>query len=126
MSSEIRVPAAELVRLAALQPSPATDLLVAAAESRGEPLRATASVKASDLLETYRVRRQRWWDEGLPECVGLPEFVDALERLGGVDVVIADYPGGDRSFVVLVTADLTEMAGCIAIARRESTAPSQT
>lgn len=116
----IRIAPDELIRLAKTAHSSCSDLLVAAIEARRADLEATSLVNAAELLATYRVRLARWQAEGVPAAIGLPEFVAALDRLGDSEVVVAGYDDDAQTFVVLVSAGLDTLLGCIAI-RRSST-----
>lgn len=118
MSTELVVEPDELVRLSRASSSPGRELLEDAIRGSRRQLRATSRMSAPELLRTYRVRLQRWMEEGVPTSVGMPEFVEALEAAGDADVVVADYHFNERTFVVLLTGRMDEMLGCVAIDNR--------
>ena len=115
MNAELVVVPDDLIRLAAKSDCPAREGLKDAIRRNGQHLRATSRVSAPQLLRIYQVRLQRWKDEGIPVCVGMPEFVAALEGAGKAAVVVARYSYNEQAFVVLLSGELDAMLGCIAI-----------
>jgi hypothetical protein len=111
----IRIAPEDLRRLAGLSKGPSQEGLVAALNSLPHEIMATKTIRARELLPTYRVRLDRWQHEGVPPSIGLPEFVRVLEELGDSEVVITGYQGPDRYYVLLLSAGVDVLLGCIAI-----------
>src|SRR5437016_5187270 len=78
----LRVRANDLLRLIDGSSVPCREELRSAFAAAPADVTATKPAIASELLPTYQVRLERWRREGLPPSVGLPEFLDALERIG--------------------------------------------
>lgn len=88
---------------------------MAALTACGKGLHPTAPVKTADLLAIYRVRLRRWRDDGAPECLGLPEFVSALESCGQDKLVVAEYQAPGYVFVLLLPTALDRLVACVMI-----------
>jgi hypothetical protein len=114
----LRLAPDELARLASQVDSPCRKELIAALQTAPAEVSATKTIPAADLLPTYRVRLARFQEEGMPPSEGLPEFVDALERHADREVVIASYHAPGTTFVLLSSATLDELLGCVALKDR--------
>lgn len=112
-----------LVRLALASDLPGRDLLVAAVRSAPVTLTVSGTVKADHLLPIYRTRHSRWVAEGIPQSVGLPELVAALEQLGDDEVVIAPLEGPNQHFTLLLSPNMDLLHGLVAIDRPASVEP---
>jgi hypothetical protein len=114
----LRIAPDELGRLASRADAPCRKQLVAALETAPAEVSATQTVRAADLLPTYRVRLARFREEGMPPSEGLPELVDALERHADHEVVIAAYNAPGTTFVLLLSPNLDELLACVAVRGR--------
>ena len=114
----LRIAPDGLARLVSKADPPCRKQLEAALQAAPADVSATKTVRAADLLPTYRVRLARFQEEGLPPSEGLPELVDALERHADDEVVIAAYNAVDTTFVLLLSATLDELLGCVAVKGR--------
>lgn len=121
----LRLAAEHLRLLAARSHLPGCERLATAVDSVAAEVMVTKTVRASELLPTYLVRLRRWEEEGEPPSVGFPEFVQALETLGDSDVAITRYAGPECYFVLLFSAGLDTLIGCIAIEQEPTDNGSQ-
>lgn len=110
-----QIAAGELVRLASRSHSRCAQRLATALQDAPRDVSVTSAVRAADLLPTYRVRLARWREEQMPPSEGLPDLVQALEKLGDREVFIVSVRGADATFVLLLSAGLDELLACVVV-----------
>jgi hypothetical protein len=112
----------ELANLAA-DDSSAIRLLRQALDPGSVELVSGDTVSASSLLPTYRVRLRRWMTDGVPNSIGLDDFVSTLERLDQSEVLVIGAHGNGWNFVVLAKPDKSAILGVVAVTAVRSEMP---
>lgn len=109
----LRINPEELAELVAASHVVCPDILLDAVQRSRLDIAATATVAASEMLPAARVRLERWQETGIPSSDGIPELVEALERLGDRRVAIMDYHDASANFILLFSADLGQLLAAV-------------
>jgi len=92
--------------------------------AEGESIHGPLPIQTSHLLNIYDRRLTRWRTKGVPNCDGMPEFVEALRDERAAQVQLCSFTTPRNTWLILLGQDSTSIDAAIRINNPPRTPPS--
>lgn len=92
--------------------------------AEGESIRGPRPIPTSHLLNVYNRRLARYRTKGVPNCDGLPEFVEVLREARAAEVQLCSFATPRNTWLILLGQDATSIDAAIRINDPPRTPPS--